>query len=150
MTRNTSRFVSLYHLIRSCISPKRQASQTAYLYSRVSMIWASKYSTLHTNAHKMVNLMVPMSDRKWCGITHVHPINASYRSMHPCGATTYTISHFMSIRESFYLWYSAPIVVIHRFMFFCYWWRHVAIHTKTFQLHSETLLYLETIKNKCS
>jgi hypothetical protein len=36
------------------------------MYCTISLIRASKHLIVHTNAHKMINLMAPKSDRKWC------------------------------------------------------------------------------------
>ena len=58
-------------------SPKGQVSQTSYLYTRGSLILASKSPTLHMNARKPINSMAPKSDRKWC---EQHLPN---QSMHP-------------------------------------------------------------------
>ena len=69
--------------------PKRQVSQTPYLYTRASLIWASNYPTMHTNAHNMVNSLAPKSDHKWCEITPIWPIIALHLSLHPFRATTF-------------------------------------------------------------
>ena len=42
--------------------PKEARKSIPYLYSRVDIIWASKYTTLHTHAHKTINSMAPKSD----------------------------------------------------------------------------------------
>ena len=70
------------------IYPKRQVSQTPYLYSKVSLIWASKYPTLHMNAHKKVKVN---GTQKWLQMVWnntypdnlcIPPIPASFSSHH--------------------------------------------------------------------
>ena len=51
-------------MMSNCVFSKMQVNQTPYLYCRVSLIWASKYYAMRTNAHKMSNQMAPKSDPK--------------------------------------------------------------------------------------
>ena len=76
------------------IFPKRQVSQTPYLYNRVSLIWASKYSTLHTNAQEMLNLMTFNNVLKWCETRPIWPIIACGLLFHPFQASIYIIRPF--------------------------------------------------------
>ena len=66
MIRNASCFVIMFSVIVRYIFSKGQVSQNPYLYCSVSLIWASIYATMYTNAHKMINSMTPKSDPKWC------------------------------------------------------------------------------------
>jgi hypothetical protein len=50
------------------------------------------------------------------GVKH----DMSSQSLHPFQTITFIINHFGSTRESFYSWFSAPIVVIHCFRFLLY------------------------------
>ena len=56
MMRNASCFVNLCHVYNYLHIPKEvKLNQTPYLYTRVSLISASKYHALQLKAHKMVN-----------------------------------------------------------------------------------------------
>ena len=73
MMRNASCFIILFYVNYSLHFPNEtrmpQVSQTLYLYSRVCL--ASKYPTLHTNAHQTLNSMAPKSYHKWCETTPI-------------------------------------------------------------------------------
>ena len=64
MMRNEICFVVLFLVKMSYIFPKSQVSQTPCLYNSFSLIWASKYPTIHTNACKMINSMTRLT-QKW-------------------------------------------------------------------------------------
>ena len=57
--RNESCFVNMFLVTNYSHFPKRQESQTPFFDNGVSLNQASKYPTLHTNAHKTVNSMAP-------------------------------------------------------------------------------------------
>ena len=73
---------------------KRQASQTPYLYYRVSLIWAWKYSTLHTNVDKMVSRWHPKVIPKCCERWPIWVVTTS-DLLHPFWTTTFIINHFI-------------------------------------------------------
>ena len=79
MLRNASCFIILFHVNNSYIFfPKKQVSQTPYMYNRLNLIWASKYHTLRINDYTIINSMTPKNDRIWCEGTLIQPLNASY------------------------------------------------------------------------
>ena len=98
--RDACCFVTLFHVIDYLLFPKRNVSQIPSLYSRVSLIRTLKYPTLHTNAYKIVDSMTPKCDSKWCETWPIRPITASNLSSHPIWATTFTISHAMTVLTS--------------------------------------------------
>jgi hypothetical protein len=88
MMRNASCYVVYFLYKINYIFPKRQVSQTPSMYIRVSIFWASKWRTLHTNAHKTVYLMISKSDPK---VVWNMTIIASGLSLRPIRVTTFTI-----------------------------------------------------------
>ena len=80
-----------------------QVSQTPYVYNIVSLIWASKYPTLHMNAHKITNSLAPNSNPKWCEAGPIQPITKFALSMHPFQANTLQLTTFGSHNNHFIL-----------------------------------------------
>jgi hypothetical protein len=48
----------------------KEACKSNYVYTIVSLIGPSKYPTLHTNMHKVINSMTPKSDRNTYPANH--------------------------------------------------------------------------------
>ena len=102
MTRIASCFIPCKQLVFLFLFSNRQLSQTPCLYNNVFLIGASKYPTLCTNAHNMINPMALINDREWCEPTFVYPIVAPRPPLHPFRVATFIISRFGSMQEPFY------------------------------------------------
>ena len=63
--------------ISSYIFPKRQVSQTPYLYTSLHNLNIQNILLRMQNAQKNVNWMTPKSDRKKCGRTPIQPTTTS-------------------------------------------------------------------------
>jgi hypothetical protein len=86
----------------SCFVPCKKMISSSQEASKSTPYLASKYPTMHTNAHKMVNSMAPKSDSKWCETNPIQPITTSGLSLHPLWANTFTINHYGYTQNLFY------------------------------------------------
>ena len=105
----------IYYLqIIRYIFSKRQVSQPPYLYTRVYKISYIVHECTHIMVNSVAPKVIASNVKQYLSNPSLHPINHYILLW----ATAFSISHFGSTQESFYMQSSAPVVVVLHFRLF--------------------------------